>query len=41
MADYYPLMAGAVSKLDTKSPEARHALFERTRAILIDQLRSR
>jgi hypothetical protein len=35
MPDYYPLMAGWVSELDTNTPEARRALFERARAMLI------
>jgi hypothetical protein len=41
MTDYHPLLAGAVSKLDTNTAEARQTLFERARAILIEQLRSR
>jgi len=41
MADYYPLIARAVSGLDPGAPgEARRALYERARAALIAQLRS-
>jgi hypothetical protein len=41
MANYYPVLAGAVSKPDTNTPEARRTLFERARAILNEQLRAR
>jgi hypothetical protein len=41
MADYYPLMAGAVSRLERNTADARHVLFERARMIPLDQLRSR
>jgi len=41
MPDYYPLMAGAVSKLDRNTGEARQALFECARVILVEQLRAR
>ena len=41
MHDYYPIMAGAVSKLDTNTLETRRTLFERARAILHEQLRLR
>ncbi len=41
MADYYPLIARAVSGLDPGAPgEARRALYERARTALIAQLRS-
>src|SRR6266700_1580943 len=40
MADYYPLIARAVSGLDPSAPgESRRALYERARAALIAQLR--
>jgi len=41
MHDYYPVIARAVSKLESNTPAARHALFQRARAILIDQMRIR
>src|SRR5689334_7631675 len=41
MADYYPLIARAISGLDPQAPgESRRALYERARAALIQQLRS-
>src|SRR3954449_3805072 len=41
MADYYPLIARAISGLDPSAPgEARRALYERARSALIAQLRS-
>ncbi len=41
MADYYPLIARAVSGLDANAPgESRRALYERARSALIAQLRS-
>src|SRR5205823_10456833 len=41
MADYYPLIARAISGLDPGAPgESRRALYERARAALIAQLRS-
>ncbi|HXI05593.1 MAG TPA: hypothetical protein VNJ49_04545, partial [Bradyrhizobium sp.] len=41
MADYYPLIARAISGLDPSAPgESRRALYERARAALIQQLRS-
>ncbi|MGB3865991.1 MAG: hypothetical protein WBA29_10225, partial [Xanthobacteraceae bacterium] len=40
MADYYPLIARAVSGLDANAPgESRRALYERARSALIAQLR--
>jgi xanthosine utilization system XapX-like protein len=40
MADYYPLIARAISGLDPAAPgEARRALYERARTALIAQLR--
>jgi hypothetical protein len=40
MADYYPLIARAISGLDPRAPgEARRALYERARTALIAQLR--
>ncbi len=40
MADYYPLLAKAVSGLKTSTPEARRAIYERARKALLGQLRS-
>jgi hypothetical protein len=41
MADYYPLIARAITGLDPTAPgESRRALYERARAALIAQLRS-
>src|ERR1700744_5164643 len=41
MADYYPLIARAISGLDPSAPgESRRALYGRARAALISQLRS-
>jgi hypothetical protein len=41
MADYYPLIARAISGLDANAPgEQRRALYERARTALIAQLRS-
>jgi hypothetical protein len=39
MADYYPLLARAVSGLKTSTPEARRAIYDRARNALIGQLR--
>ncbi|MBB1093807.1 hypothetical protein HUU61_21250, partial [Rhodopseudomonas palustris] len=40
MADYYPLIARAISGLDPSAPgEQRRAIYERARAALIAQLR--
>ena len=41
MHDYHPLIARAVSKLESNTPDARRALFQQARIILIDQLRAR
>jgi hypothetical protein len=41
MHNYYPLVARAVSRLETNAPVARDVLFEKLRVILIDQLRIR
>ena len=38
MADYYSLIAGAVSRLPSKTDEARHALYERARTVLQERL---
>jgi hypothetical protein len=41
MADYYPLIARAITGLDPSAPgESRRALYQRARAALIAQLRS-
>jgi len=39
MADYYPLIARAVSGLDKNTGENRRALYDRARAALVNQLR--
>jgi len=39
MADYYPLIAKAVSGLDRSTGEARRALYDRARTALLAQLR--
>src|SRR6476620_1799086 len=39
MADYYPLIARAVTGLDKNSGEGRRALYERARSALVTQLR--
>ena len=39
MADYYPLIAKAVSGLDKSTGEARRALYDRARSALVAQLR--
>jgi hypothetical protein len=38
MADYYSLIAGAVSRLPSNTDEARHALYERARTVLQQRL---
>ena len=37
MADYYSLIAGAVSRLPSQTDEARHALYERARAVVVQE----
>jgi hypothetical protein len=39
MADYYSIMANAVSALDCNTRDARRQLYERARAALITQMR--
>src|ERR1700704_1903045 len=39
MADYYPLIAKAITGLDKSTGEARRALYERARTALVTQLR--
>src|SRR5215469_7633727 len=39
MADYYPLIAKAVTGLDKSTGEARRGLYERARTALLTQLR--
>jgi len=40
MADYYPVIARAVSRLPSKTDEARHAIYERARTALQKNLRT-
>lgn len=40
MADYYPLLAKAVSGMKTSTPDSRHAIYERARQALLGQLRA-
>jgi hypothetical protein len=40
MADYYSLLSRAVAGLETNTDETRQALYQRVRAILIDNLRN-
>ena len=39
MADYYPLIAKAVTGLEKSTGEARRAVYERARTALVGQLR--
>ena len=38
MADYYSVIASAVSRLPSKTDEARHAIYERARTALREAL---
>ncbi len=40
MADYYPLLAKAVSGMKSSTPDSRHAIYERARKALLGQLRA-
>jgi len=39
MADWYPIISGAIAALDKKTSEARRAFYDRARASLADSLR--
>lgn len=38
MADYYSLISRAVARLPSKTHEARHAIYERARTVLLESL---
>ncbi len=40
MTDFYPLLSRAIGALDRKTPEARRAVYDRARQMLVRQLRS-
>jgi tetratricopeptide (TPR) repeat protein len=40
MTDFYPLLNRAIGALDRKTPEARRAVYDRARQMLVTQLRS-
>jgi len=40
MADYYSVMASAVSRMSSKTDEARHAVYERARTAVLESLRT-
>ena len=40
MSDYYSVIASAVSRLPSKTDEARHAIYERARTALRETLRN-
>ena len=41
MADYYPVLARAVSRLSENNARTRHELYERARGIVLEELRKR
>ena len=41
MADYYPVLARAVSRLSENNAGTRHELYERARGIVLEELRKR
>jgi hypothetical protein len=38
MGDYYSIIANAVARLPNRTPEARHAIYERARTALLERL---
>jgi len=40
MADFYPLIARAIGRLEKNTEDARHAVYEHARATLVDHLRN-
>lgn len=40
MADYYPLISRAIAALDNESSEARRAVYDRARAVLVNQFQN-
>jgi hypothetical protein len=40
MADFYPVLSKAISGLKEQSPQARRAIYDRARQVLVAQLRN-